>query len=106
MELRVDQGRKSANDIRIMARTPGGEWIAICLSCVALQVDMVFDAEDIAQEREKYKNMRTFRGWVKFRDFLKDMRLMGPKLALAKYQEENAQTQIPFFIEADENGNA
>jgi hypothetical protein len=100
----VDQGKKSPNDIRIMVKTP--QWgTAICLPCVALQVDMVFDAEDIAQEREKYKDMRTFRGWVKFRDFLKDMRLMGPKLALVKYRGENAQTEIPLFIEVDEDGN-
>jgi hypothetical protein len=66
----------------------------------------MFEAEDIAQEREKYQEMKNFKGWVKMRDFLKDVYLMGPRLALVKYREENAQLQIPLFIEVDEDGNA
>lgn len=106
MNIRADKGGKSRSDIRIMVRGTEKNWIAVCLPCVALLADMVFEAEDIAQERDRYTGMKTFKGWVKMRDFLKDIYLMGPKLALVKYREENAQLEIPLFAEVDEDGNA
>lgn len=101
----AEQGWKSPNDIRVKVATPMAG-TAICFPCVGLLFDMGAEAEDIAQEREKYNGMHTFKGWVKLRDFIKDIYLLRPKLALAKYREENAQTELPLFIETDENGEA
>lgn len=101
----AEQGRKSPNDIRVKLATPP-RGTAICFPCMGLLYDMGCEAEDIAQEREKYNGMRTFRGWVKLRDFTKDIYQLGPKLAFVKYREENAQAELPLFVEVDEDNIA
>jgi hypothetical protein len=100
-----EQGRESENDLRVMLSSPPGGG-PVPASILATALDMTFEAEDIAQERPRYSQMKHFRGWKKMRDFCHDTYMLGPALAVAKLRAEHAQIEMPLFIEVDDEGRA
>jgi hypothetical protein len=96
----VEPGSKSPNDIKGMVHVPHP--VPIEMPGLGFQNDIIFEAEDVAQERGSYSQMKTFKGWLKWRDYLKDLYLLGPNAAIAKFRAETAQEAIPFFMEIDQ----
>jgi len=101
----VEQGRKSPRDIRLMVETrPGGA--AVPMYAVAIALDVLFDAENIALERPKYAGAKTFKGWRLMRELCDDIYRLGPKQAVRKRRALGEQIEVPLFIEVDEDGAA
>ena len=101
----IEQGDKSPNDIRLMVEIrPGGA--SVPMSAVAIALDALFEAEDIAWERPKYKDQKTFKGYKLMREFCEDVYHMGPKQAVAKRRAAGEQIEFPMFIEVNEDGEA